>query len=100
MNSTEYKPYVIDTGYLFPPSLADFLGAEDEVHIFREVTEHLDISYLDCDFNGMGQHPYHPLMLLRLLMWGDGEPGSEHSQGRGIVSQRCELHLSGWRTEA
>jgi transposase len=66
----EYKPYDIDTGYLFPPSLADFLGTSDEVHIFREVTEHLDISCLDSDFNGMGQHPYHPLMLLRLLMWG------------------------------
>ena len=70
MICTEYKPYVIDTGYLFPPSLADFLGSEDEVHIFREVTDPLDISYLDSGFNGMGQHPYHPLMLLRLLMWG------------------------------
>ena len=70
MTYTEYKPYVIDTGYLFPPSLADFLGAEDEVHIFREITEHLDIGCLDSDFNGMGQHPYHPRMLLRLLMWG------------------------------
>ena len=70
MTYTEYKPYVIDTGYLFPPSLADFLGAEDEVHIFREVTEQLDIGCLDSDFNGMGQHPYHPRMLLRLLMWG------------------------------
>jgi transposase len=64
------KPYIIDTGYLFPPSLADFLGTDDEVHVFREVTEHLDVSHLDSDFNGMGQHPYHPLMLLRLLMWG------------------------------
>ena len=36
----------------------------------REVTEHLDISRLDSDFSGMGQCPYHPLMLLRLLMWG------------------------------
>ena len=70
MSYTEYKPYVIDTGYLFPPTLADFLGAEDEVHIFREMTEHLDISFLDSDFSGMGQHPYHPRMLLRLLMWG------------------------------
>ncbi len=34
MTYTEYKPYVIDTGYLFPLSLADFLGAEDEAHIF------------------------------------------------------------------
>ena len=40
------------------------------MHVFREVTEHLDISYLDSDFNGKGQHPYHPSMLLRLLMWG------------------------------
>src|SRR4030043_1121414 len=70
MTGIECKPYIIDTGYLFPPSLADFLGTEDEVHVFREVTEHLDISHLDSDFNGMGQHPYHHLMLLRLLMWG------------------------------
>jgi len=70
MPGIEYKPYVINTGYLFPPSLADFLGTDDEVHVFTEVTEHLDISCLDSDFNGMGQHPYHPRMLLRLLMWG------------------------------
>lgn len=70
MLGIECKPYVIDAGYLLPPSLADFLGSEDEVYIFREVTEHLDIGYLDLDFNGMGQHPYHPRMLLRLLMWG------------------------------
>lgn len=70
MIGLEYKPYVMEIGYLFPPSLADFLGSTDEVHIFSEVTEHLEISHLDSDFNGMGQHPYHPLMLLRLLMWG------------------------------
>jgi len=66
----EYKPYDIDTGYLFPPSLADFLGSEDEVHIFREVTEQLDVGHLDSDYSGMGQHPYHPRLVLRLLMWG------------------------------
>jgi transposase len=70
MANTECKPYVIDAGYLFPPSLADFLGPDDEVHIFKEVTEHLDVSCLNSDFSGMGQHPYHPRMLLRLLMWG------------------------------
>jgi hypothetical protein len=53
MTYTEYKPYVIDTGYLFPPSLADFLGDEEEVYIFREVTEQLDISCVDSDFNGI-----------------------------------------------
>lgn len=70
MAEVEYKWYDIDTGYLFPPSLADFLGGEDEVHIFREVTEQLDVSGLDSEFSGMGQHPYHPRLLLRLLMWG------------------------------
>ena len=57
MTRVEYKPYIIDTDYLFPPSLADFLGTEDEVHVFREVTEQLDVSRLDSDFNGMGQRP-------------------------------------------
>ncbi len=83
MGVAEYKPYVIDTGYLFPPSLADFLGAEDEVHVFREVTEHLDINSLDSDFSGMGQHPYHPRMLLRLLMWG--------MANRVVSTRRIEL---------
>lgn len=70
MAEVEYKAYDIDTGYLFPPSLADFLGSEDEVHIFREVTEQLDVGDLDSGYSGMGQHPYHPRLLLRLLMWG------------------------------
>jgi transposase len=70
MTEVKYKAYDIDTGYLFPPSLADFLGPEDEVHIFREITEQLDVSHLDSGYSGMGQHPYHPRMLLRLLMWG------------------------------
>jgi transposase len=70
MTTIEYKEYIIDAGYLFPPSLADFLGPDDEVHAFTEVTEHLDISCLDSDFSGMGQRPYHPRMSLRLLMWG------------------------------
>ena len=83
MGATEYKPYVIDTGYLFPPSLGDFLGSNDDVHVFREVTEHLDISSLDSDFSGMGQHPYHPRMLLRLLMWG--------MANRVVSTRRIEL---------
>jgi transposase len=70
MATIEYKGYVIDASYLFPPSLADFLGPNDEVQAFAEVTEHLDVSRLDSDFDGMGQHPYHPRLLLRLLMWG------------------------------
>jgi transposase len=70
MVGMEYKPYAMEMGYLFPPSLADFLGTADEVHIFAEVTERLDISRLNSNFSGMGQHSYHPLMLLRLLMWG------------------------------
>jgi len=60
MTYTEYKPYVIDTGYLFPPSLADFLGDEDEVYIFREVTEQLDISCVDSDFQWHGTTPLSP----------------------------------------
>ena len=70
MAAIECKEYVIDTGYLFPPSLGDFLGTDDEVQVFTEVTEHLDVSCLDTDFSGIGQRPYHPRMLLRLLMWG------------------------------
>jgi len=83
MTEVKYKGYDIDTGYLFPPSLADFLGPEDEVHIFREITEQLDVSHLDSGYSGMGQHPYHPRMLLRLLMWG--------MAGRVVSTRRIEV---------
>ena len=83
MIGIEYKPYIIDTGYLFPPSLADFMGAEDQVHIFREVTEHLGIGCLGPDFTGMGQHPYRPRMLLWLLMWG--------MANRAVSTRRIEV---------
>ena len=54
MIGIEYRPYIIDAGYTFPPSPPDFLGPENEVHIFREVTEHSDAGSLGSDFNGMG----------------------------------------------
>lgn len=83
MIGVEYKPYIVNAGYLFPPSLGDFLGPQDEVHIFLEVTEQLDVSRLDSDFSGMGQHPYHPRLLLRLLMWG--------MANRVVSTRRIEL---------
>jgi len=86
VTGVEYKPYIVDASYLFPPSLADFLGPQDEVHIFREVTAQLDVSCLDSDFSGMGQHPYHPRLLLRLLMWG--------MANRVVSTRRIELLCS------
>ena len=36
MPSQEYEAYDIDTPRLIPPPLADFIGPDDEAHIFRE----------------------------------------------------------------
>ena len=72
MTYTEYKPYVIDTGYLFPPSLADFLGTEDEVHIFREVTEQLGCRLSGLGLQWHGAAPLSPQDVASIAHVGDG----------------------------
>jgi hypothetical protein len=57
MTYKQYKSYIIDGGYLFTAPAADFLGDADEVHIFIEVIEPLDIKGVDSNFNIMGQKP-------------------------------------------
>ena len=59
------------------------LGPDDEVHIFREVTEQLDISRLDSYFNDMGQHPYHPRMRGEFDYGYNAQAGVE--EGHGVI---------------
>lgn len=68
-----YRPYHPEQLYLLPPSLNDWLQ-EDHLALFiSEVVDVLDLSELHASYaseNGKGQPPYHPAMMVKILLYG------------------------------
>jgi transposase len=69
-----FKPYNPDQLFLLPPALRDRL-AEGHLALFvSDVVDALDLTpilatYADGD--GRGQPPYHPALMVKLLVYGD-----------------------------
>lgn len=66
-----FRPYVPEQDFLFPPSLADFVPADHPAHFVRKlVCETLDLSeILDEYSEERGFPPYHPAMMVALLLY-------------------------------
>jgi transposase len=65
-----FRPINRDTDFLLPPSVQEWLP---EAHLARyvvDVVEGLDLSALIRAYAGKGSDPYHPAMLLSLLIYG------------------------------
>jgi transposase len=76
-----FRAWDVDQGWVLPPSLHDFVPAGHLAHFVRDtVREGLDLSaILDSYTEERGQPPYHPAMLVALLLYG---------YSRGIYSSR------------
>jgi transposase len=59
-----------DTSYLFPPSVDDWLPKTHMVRFVVEVIDGLDLSAFSQRYRGSGSPPYHPALLLGLLIYG------------------------------
>ena len=59
-----------DTGYLFPPSVDDWLPPEHMARFVVEVIDGLDLSAFSKRYRGTGSVPYHPALLLGILVYG------------------------------
>jgi transposase len=68
--ATQFIPVDRDTDYLFPPSVQDWLPASHLARFVVEVVNQLDLSRLESAYAGRGSMPYHPSMLLGLLIYG------------------------------
>jgi transposase len=66
----EYLPYDANTGLLFPRRLDELVAADDPVRMVLEATESLKLSAFAPTGRPSGQQPYHPLLMVRLLIWG------------------------------
>lgn len=68
----EYKPYNIDQLLLLPPSMRDWLSESHLASFVSDVVEELNLSEIYAVYekgDGKGSPPYHPLMMMKLLVY-------------------------------
>lgn len=64
------RPITRDVDFLLPPSVPDWLPDGHLARYVVEVVEGLDLSALEWACAGRGSLPYHPALLLSLLIYG------------------------------
>jgi transposase len=89
--SKTFRAWDVDQTWILPPSLSDFVPAGHVAHFIRDtVRNELDLSaILDCYEEERGFPPFHPAMMVSLLLYG---------YSRGVYSSRrlaqaCEERL-------
>jgi transposase len=67
---SHFRPILRDVDFLLPPSVQDWLPEGHLARYVVEVVEGLDLSALAQAYAGRGSLPYHPALLLSLLIYG------------------------------
>lgn len=67
---SHFRSITRDIDFLLPPSVQDWLPEGHLARYVVEVVEGLDLSALERSYSGRGSLPYHPAMLLSLLIYG------------------------------
>lgn len=65
-----FKPIKRDMNYLFPPSMNDWLPEQHLARFVVEIVEQLDLSDMERSYRGTGSAPFHPALLLSILVYG------------------------------
>lgn len=71
--SKQFRTCSLDQPLLLPPSLQDWLPEKHLARFIADVTEALDLSQILDEYgrrDGRGTLGYHPLMMVRLLLYG------------------------------
>jgi transposase len=90
--SKTYRAWDVDQEWLLPPSVHDFVPAGHPAHLVRElVRTELDLSAIVAEYEreARGQPPYHPAMMVALLLYA-------YTQGvyaSRRIAQACEERL-------
>jgi transposase len=79
--SKTFRPWDVDQGWLFPPSVKELIPPDHLAHFIRDlVREELDLSAIFAAYTEeRGFPPYHPAMMTALLLYG---------YSRGVYSSR------------
>lgn len=67
-----YKSYEPEQSLLFPPNIKDWLPEGHLVYFVSDVVDQLDLSEIEEHYekDWRGQPPYHPRMMVKLLLYG------------------------------
>ena len=67
-----YRPYEPNQILLMPPSVRDWVPAGHLAHFLSDVVEDLDLSAITRVYEreGRGHPPYHPAMMVKVLLYG------------------------------
>jgi transposase len=68
-----FRPYSLDQQLLLPPDLRGWLPEGDLALFVSDVVDELDLSAIYVAYEsgeGRGQPPYHPAMMVKLLLYG------------------------------
>jgi transposase len=69
--SKTFRAWDVDQVWLLPPSVHDFVPVGHPAHLVRELVRHeLDLSAILAEYDeARGQPPYHPAMMVALLLY-------------------------------
>jgi transposase len=70
--SKSFRPYSLDQHLLLPPDLRDWLPADDVAWFISDTVDELDLCAIVDTYevgDGRGQPPYHPAMMVKLLLY-------------------------------
>jgi transposase len=67
---SNFRPVDRATGFLMPPSVDEWLPERHLARFVVEVIEGLDLRAMTASYRGSGEAPYHPSVLLGLLVYG------------------------------
>ena len=71
--SKTFRPYSLDQQLLLPPDMRNWLPEGDLALFVSDVVDELDLSAIYAAYDrgdGRGQPPYHPAMMVKLLVYG------------------------------
>jgi transposase len=84
------SPIELDQQVLFASNVFDLLSQDHECYLYEDIFEQLDSSELESKYSVLGQHAYHPKLIVSILIY---------AYSRGVFSsreieKRCHEDLS------
>lgn len=67
---SRFRPIKRDINYLFPPSMNDWLPDHHLARFVVDIVEQLDLQPLERAYGTSGSYPFHPALLLSILVYG------------------------------
>ncbi len=84
------SPVELNQRLMFPSNVFDLLDADHECYLYKDIFHHLDTTDLESRYSELGQHAYHPKLIVSILIY---------AYSRGVFSsreieRRCNEDLS------